>query len=251
LDLIVGGTEAVPNSWPWQVVWCRKGAGTTCSLSCGGSVVHNNWVITAGHCVYGNTNSPGNYAVKAGAHDQTCNNQNCATQVNVARIILHPQYNSNTLVNDIALIQLATPLTYGTTIQPVCLPAADSSVVMEPNRAWTTGWGTTSSGGSVATRLRQVNVPFVNQTRCNTAYAQYGGVVQSVMTCAGAGGIDACQGDSGGPLVRQGANNDWYLYGITSWGVGCADARYPGVYARTSAFCTWIAQNTNNDVQCQ
>jgi len=254
LDLIVGGTEARANSWPWQIVWCQK-SGTTCRLSCGGSVVGNNWVITAGHCVYGNTNQPTRFAIKAGAHDQTCNNANCATQVDVSQIILHPGYNPNTLVNDIALIRLATPLTYGTTIQPVCLPADDSSVTIEPNSAWTTGWGTTSSGGSVATLLRQVKVPFVNQDTCNANYVQYGGVAQDVMTCAGAGGIDACQGDSGGPLVAQKSNDDpnsdWYMYGITSWGYQCAVPGYPGVYARTSAFCSWISQNTNNEVNCQ
>jgi len=249
-DFIVGGTEARANSWPWQIVWCRK-SGTTCSLSCGGSVVHNNWVITAGHCVFGNTGTPQNFAIKAGVHDQTCNNANCATQVNVQSIHLHPQYNSNTLVNDIALIRLATPLTYGTTIQPVCLPNADASVTVSPNRAWTTGWGTTrvGGGGAVATRLNQVHVPFVNHTVCNSNYNNQ--VTQSVMTCAGAAGIDSCQGDSGGPLVRQGTGNNWYLYGITSWGQGCANAGYPGVYARTSAFCAWISQTTGGDVTCR
>jgi secreted trypsin-like serine protease len=249
-DFIVGGTEAVANSWPWQVVWCRK-SGTTCSLSCGGSVVGNNWVITAGHCVYGNTNSPGNFAIKAGVHDQTCNNANCATQVNVANIYLHPQYNQNTLVYDVALIRLATPLTYGTTIQPVCLPNADASVIIEPNYSWTTGWGTTrvGGGGAVATRLNQVRVPFVNHTRCNANYNNQ--VTQSVMVCAGASGIDACQGDSGGPLVVQTTNNNWYMYGITSWGQGCANVNYPGVYSRTTAFCSWIAATTGNEVQCR
>jgi len=213
--------------------------------------VNNNWVITAGHCVYGNTNTPQNFGVKAGVHDQTCNTANCATQVNVAQIYLHPGYNPNTLVNDIALIRLSTPLTYGTTIQPVCLPNADASVTVSPNRAWTTGWGTTRAGGggAVATLLRQVSVPFVNHTVCNNNYG--GQVTQSVMTCAGATGIDSCQGDSGGPLVRQSTGNNWYQYGITSWGQGCANAGYPGVYARMSAFCAWIATTTGNAVQCR
>jgi len=248
-DFIVGGTEAVPNSWPWQVVWCRK-QGNACSLSCGGSIVHRNWVLTAGHCVSGSTGAPQNFGVKCGAHDQTCNNPSCMTQVDVAQIFLHPGYNGNTLVNDVALIRLATPLDWGTTIQPVCLPSADASVIREPNRAWTTGWGTLSSGGQVAQRLRQVNVPFVNHTRCDTAYVQYGGVDQLTMTCAGAVGIDACQGDSGGPLVAQTPDGTWFHYGSTSWGVGCADARYPGVYARASAFCQWFSDVSGGEVQC-
>jgi len=249
VEELVGGSVAVPYSWPWQVVWCQKSSsGGGCSLMCGGSVIDNNWVVTAGHCVYGNTGRPGNFAVKVGVFDESSSTETGESVINVKSIHLHPQYRPNPVPsNDIALIELATPITYSDHIQPVCLAASDANVAEQPNSGWTTGWGTTSAGGQISRQLRQVQVPFVNATTCTRDYP--GDINQAVMLCAGVQGRDSCQGDSGGPLVVQ-KSNRWYLVGLTSWGEGCAARNKPGVYGRVSAFCSFVAQTTGNTVQC-
>jgi transmembrane serine protease 2 len=237
---IVGGAVATAYSWPWQVVWCYM-SGSTCSLMCGGSVIGTNWVMTAGHCVEGYTNQPSTFRVKSGVFTQTSSNEVGEMVSRVKRIVLHPQYSDkNNPINDIALIELQDPVTFSNHIQPVCLPSSDT-VAVEPNLAWATGWGTTSSGGSVSSTLRQVQVPFVSQTTCSRAYSNS---ITSVMVCAGKQGKDSCQGDSGGPLVVKNKNGYWFQYGITSWGYGCAAAGYPGVYGRTSSFCSFIQSTT-------
>jgi len=247
---VVGGTNAVPYSWPWQIVWCEKGWFGGCSLECGGSVVDNNWVITAGHCVEGSTNSPNNFKVKAGVFKEGSDNEAGEVEVEVKAIHLHPKFSDHEVpLWDIALIELKSPITFSNHIQPVCLPTADDTVAVEPNSAWVTGWGTTSEGGSISETLRQVKVPFVSMTTCKKDYPN--DVDDQVMICAGRQGIDTCQGDSGGPLVVQNAKNAWYMYGLTSWGYGCAENGHPGVYSRVTAYCDWIAQTTNNVVKCQ
>jgi len=238
---IVGGGVAVPGSWPWQIILKRNG-----NFLCGGSIIAPGWVLTAGHCVSGQQNNAHQFTVGAGIHNYNCANATCMTQVNVQRIILHNQYNGNTVDYDHALLHLSTDLNYGNMIQPICLPNSDAGVIVATNTAWTTGWGTTASNGNTSPTLRQVQVPFVTTATCNQQYGA--GSITARMLCAGRAGKDACQGDSGGPFVRQGTNGRWYLYGVTSWGNGCALANYAGVYARVTQFCTWI--QTNSNVAC-
>ena len=72
------------------------------------------------------------------------------------------------------------------------------------------------------------------------------------MLCASvpAGGKDACQGDSGGPLVTPGPSLSWDLAGVVSWGRRCAEARYPGVYARVTSQLAWITATTAGATTC-
>ena len=95
-----------------------------------------------------------------------------------------------------------------------------------------TGWGATEAGPPPID-LQEVQVPLVSEANCNDANS-YNGDVTDTMLCAGIdeGGKDTCQGDSGGPLTRGPGNT--VLTGITSWGIGCADANFFGVYTRVS-----------------
>ena len=101
-----------------------------------------------------------------------------------------------------------------------------------------TGWGTTSEGGSLGRVLQKVDVPVVSDDDCRGSYG-VNDILDS-MICAGLpqGGKDSCQGDSGGPFM---CGNQ--LSGVVSWGYGCAEAGYPGVYTQTSYFIDWINNN--------
>lgn len=82
--------------------------------------------------------------------------------------------------------------------------------------------------GNVSSKLMHVNVNYVKQADCNSAYS---GDIQDNMICAADDNQDSCQGDSGGPLYDSDSNA---LVGVVSWGIGCALPQYPGVYARVS-----------------
>ncbi|XP_010767091.1 trypsin-2-like, partial [Notothenia coriiceps] len=82
--------------------------------------------------------------------------------------------------------------------------------------------------------LQCVEVPILSHKDCDGSYP---GLITDHMVCAGylEGGKDACQGDSGGPLVCNGE-----LQGVVSWGQGCAQPNYPGVYTKVCSLMPWI-----------
>uniref|UniRef100_A0A0N5CBQ6 Peptidase S1 domain-containing protein n=1 Tax=Strongyloides papillosus TaxID=174720 RepID=A0A0N5CBQ6_STREA len=246
---IVGGSDAVPYSWPWQVVWCVAGWFQWCTLDCGGSIIAPGWVMTAGHCVYGDENHPSSFRVKTGVYDESKMNESGETLHKVKKIHLHPNYQPHPDPTwDIALIELEDEITFNDHVQPICLPKTDTDVVVEPHSAWATGWGTTTEEGSISRKLKQVNVPFVNENTCDSEYPYE--LKPDLMICAGKEGVDTCQGDSGGPLVVQSKNGTWFQYGITSFGTGCAEYKHPGIYARVTTFCGFIETTTNGTVTC-
>jgi trypsin len=90
--------------------------------------------------------------------------------------------------------------------------------------------------GAASDVLRKVDVPIVSQYICDNNYSGYGGIYPKQI-CAGKGGAGSCQGDIGGPLHMDGE-----LFGIVSWGLGCAIGGYPDVYTEVSAYSDWISQ---------
>jgi trypsin len=108
-----------------------------------------------------------------------------------------------------------------------------------------TGWGRLTFGGNLPDELQMVNVNYIDTETCTTSPFNYtkNRITMSMM-CAGAlvgGGRDSCQGDSGGPLIAQGTNKRTHLLvGVVSWGEGCADPKYPGIYGRVSYVLDWI-----------
>uniref|UniRef100_A0AC34Q429 Peptidase S1 domain-containing protein n=1 Tax=Panagrolaimus sp. JU765 TaxID=591449 RepID=A0AC34Q429_9BILA len=246
---IVGGTEAIPYSWPWQAEICRDNGSGSCNFICGGSVIAKKWIMSAAHCVNGYTDQPGKFGIRVGIFDYRDNTEPGAMFFNVTEIHMHPKFGSpQHHSHDISLLKLAGKITFNNHIQPVCIPKSVANIVHTGKSAWVTGWGATFEGGPAIGKLRQVLVPFLDQSECKKIY---GTSIDQTQECAGGQGVDACQGDSGGPLVTQ--HNDtglWFQAGIVSWGQGCGKKGYTGVYARPSSMCNFIMSTTGINL-CQ
>ncbi|MEW2619340.1 serine protease [Streptomyces sp. NPDC048106] len=226
---VVGGTATTTAAYPF-IMQITDASG---SQFCGGSLVAPDKVVTAAHCMAGETT--GSVRVVGG---RTKLNGTDGTVSRVSRIWVNPGFSDATNGDDVAVLTLSTAMPY----KPVSyVSSSQTGVYAAGTTARILGWGTTSENGSSADQLRTATVPVVSDAGCRSSYGS--DYVQSDMVCAGlsSGGVDTCQGDSGGPLLIGGV-----LAGITSWGEGCAEAGYPGVYTRLTTFADQVTAQVNS-----
>lgn len=232
---IIGGADVSLADNPWQVALVVSEISDNFQAQfCGGSYLGGRWVLTAAHCT---DKDPTLFRVFRGSATLDASGR----RVQVVRKLVHPGYNSSTLDNDIALLELAQSLPDRPT--SVARPV-DFQRLTSGSDISVTGWGVVDDAGTASRTLKGVAVPMQTMSTCNAADA-YAGRVTARMFCAGrtAGGQDSCQGDSGGPATAV-VDGSRRLVGVVSWGDGCAEPKRYGVYTRVSAFSDWIAANT-------
>ncbi|XP_036359157.1 atrial natriuretic peptide-converting enzyme-like isoform X2 [Octopus sinensis] len=218
--------------YPWQVaVEHITGAYSDFYYSteyfCGGTILHNDWIISAAHCFVGKKKE--SLIIKVGDHNKKIWDTYEQT-FKVAELIIHAKYDDNSYDYDIALIKIepnkkGNGIVFNDYVQPACLPDKNTTY-FESERCHISGWGNT--GKAYPSILKAATVPLIEAHLCK---AMYKNSITPRMICAGyvEGGLNSCQGDDGGPLV---CNKDgvYTLTGVTSWGNGCGHPRNPGVY---------------------
>ncbi|XP_034447095.1 trypsin-3 [Hippoglossus hippoglossus] len=226
-ERIVGGYAPVPHSIKY-IVSIQT---TDNQHICGGSLINKYWVITAAHCNIG----VDNMMIVAGDYSLSIY-EGTEQQILPQLLVPHPGHNILDNNNDIMLVKLMAPVYLNSYVSIALLPRQDASIA-EGRMCRVSGWGYTSpSGGQIPSTLRTVKIPVISTEKCNSTES-FSGTITENMLCAGysTGGKDACKGDSGGPLVCEGR-----LYGVVSWGRGCAEAMFPGVYTAVSKYRRWI-----------
>lgn len=235
---IVGGSASLPGEWPWQVTLHTMSP--TQTHLCGGSIIGNQWILTAAHCFYG-IESPKILRVYGGILNQSEIKEDTAF-FGVQEIIIHDQYKTAESGYDIALLKLETTMNYTDSQRPICLPSKGDRNVIYTD-CWVTGWGYRKLRDKIQNTLQKAKIPLLSNEECQKRYQRH--EITSGMICAGykEGGKDACKGDSGGPLSCK-HNEVWHLVGITSWGQGCAQRERPGIYTNVVKYLDWILEKT-------
>merc|ERR1719260_406717 len=235
---IVGGVEATEHAWPWQVALFIDDA-----WFCGGSIISENYVLTDAHCADGASY----FDIMAGAHNVRESSEPNRVEVTSYNGWTHPNWNSNDLSGDLAMIELPSPLPMNDYISTSCLPAAGETPSVG-SLVTVTGWGKPSdSAGGISPVLREVrDLPVISNSDCNDVYGIVGPGVVCVDTTGGRG---SCNGDSGGPLVQKAgakaAGDQWTQVGIVSFGAsaGC-EVGMPAGFTRTEYYLDWIKSET-------
>ncbi|CAD7083360.1 unnamed protein product [Hermetia illucens] len=248
---VVGGNEAQRGAYPWIAAlgYETQGYGGVPRFLCSGSLITQRHVLTSAHCVTAEL-----YSVRLGAHNINANNQQGVSDVAIQTKILHPNFDSRTITNDLALLKLVQDVPITSTIRPICLPVSEPLRSMDYTsyNPFIAGWGAVTFQGPTSAVLRDAQIPIINTRTCEANYRTRFPTVSlgNDIICAGDGVRDACQGDSGGPLMLPELSPDrtrynFYLIGVVSYGYECARATFPGVYMRVSPFIPWIESQLN------
>ncbi|XP_076831534.1 plasminogen activator, urokinase a [Brachyhypopomus gauderio] len=241
---IVGGLRSTVEAQPW-VASIFKGQG----FLCGGTLIAPCWVLTAAHCFpEGAQTSIHRYFVYLGKNAVNETNLSKEQTFKLAKLVIHEDFTGIDYNNDIALLQIVDSsgkcARRTNSVRTACLPPADQ---MLPPGSFCNiaGYGREESNSVFYSRfLKEAQVNLISQSFCQSKDI-YGSEVTNNMFCAASSDWtqDACKGDSGGPLVCE-VDGRMFLFGVISWGRGCAGQFNPGVYTKVTNYNQWIAEHT-------
>ncbi|KAM9835984.1 uncharacterized protein ACBR49_019658 [Aulostomus maculatus] len=236
---LVGSNHCPRGECPWQVLVQLNG-----HSHCGAVLIRPDWVVTAAHCIHGN--SPINLTVVAGEHNLDIDDST-EQRIPVSLAISHEDYVPATGDSDVALLRLSRGVTLNHYAIPVCLPTKGfTERELLPLRYHTvSGWGKRTGGGNTDSSrapaspiLRRMSVPIIANSQCSQR-AQFNFTTN--MLCAGylEGQQESCRGDDGSPLVTL-YGSTHFLVGVVGWGRGCSLPGYYGVFTNMGKFVDWV-----------
>jgi secreted trypsin-like serine protease len=222
---IVYGKPVAQGEAPYQIGLIRSG-----SFICGGSIINQNTILTAAHCVYNYESRPDMFKIRYGTLDRTDSSKDAA----VRSIVRHERYSSSKIDYDVAVIILQNPITPSDNAQPVTMDTTDPTTT---DNLLLTGWGRNENSALPGMLQKADSLKFITQATCQSKWGSVNAITPR-MLCVESTSQSACNGDSGGPLVSMSTKK---LVGVVSWGAsGCRVGSYPNVFGRIVDLKPWI-----------
>ncbi|XP_039266828.2 uncharacterized protein LOC120342178 [Styela clava] len=259
---IVGGSEAMPHSWPWIVsinklkskydTLTSKMQYTYNYWACGGTIVAPSWIVTAAHCFADGDEKKytTKYKIVTGLHDQNLLSSLQGNVYEIRRIIYHPKYDDAKNKYDIAILQSHIPIKFNRKILPACLPNPDV-IPINGKVCVLAGWGYTSAKGDTDRNiLKQATQVVEDPDKCQNVYKglHYNPNNNFCVKRSTTDIVDMqCRGDSGGPLVCL-ENRKWILYGVANWGPRDCEKKGEGGYSLVPSMMEWICCYITADI---
>ncbi|XP_050073051.1 brachyurin-like [Anopheles maculipalpis] len=242
---ITNGLEARPGQFPYQALVMSEFGMLT--VLCGGSVLTQNFILTAAHCVmFDQVNRATGGMAIFGAHNRLLvESTQQRIRFSTSGIIVHPSYTVSNYRFDVAVVRLNSALQFTPFVQPVRLPGRFDARQFEGQIGTISGFGQTSDTSSAFATILQYTVnTIMSNSACISRWGSL--LIEAQNVClSGDGGRSACTGDSGGPLTVQESGVTLQI-GVTSFGSGDGCTRgVPTVYARITFFLDWIRANSD------
>ncbi|XP_052791328.1 plasma kallikrein-like isoform X1 [Mya arenaria] len=236
---IVGGTESPAGVWPWMILLEDNNGNFVGSAA----IIHPRVLVSSAQ-LFDAFSSSASHLSDWKMYDSSYRaipvgrRQTSTVPFHPQKIIVHPQYNTSNLQNDIVLIITESALAYNAATRPVCLPDSGHRYAIG-DVCYLAGWGDTATNGD-SSILRHITLPILPDSVCMNHWTD---VLPETEICAGYenGQKDFCANDIGGPLVCKGSSNGkWYMQGIASSGGNCAKADEPGLFEDVLIYADWI-----------
>lgn len=236
---IIGGELAAEGEFPSAVIIkYNYSPNVNQTYICGGSLIAEEWVLTAAHCVY--TTNAQSIEVIVGTNRTTGNSSNTGRQVlKVQEVIKHPNFVYSTLIHDIALLKIDEAALIPGVVEPVIIGFDAPS---ENDVVQLIGWGAFEFPQSdISTRLKKTTHRYISKSACE----QLGGDLVGKQVCS----LDdnaqdsACYGDSGGPLFNQRLEQIALI--IDGVAVNC-NPEMPNIHTYIPPYIPWISAETSS-----
>lgn len=245
---IIGGFDANINEYPWQAALVFRSSKTgKYKFFCGASLISDRHVLTAGHCLFGSF-SKGiyNLTVSLGDHDLTTKNDTENVKRKIKRVFWHLNYSPKSNINDIAILELDSPVDFSYSISAVNLPLDSDDKFIKVN-ATVTGWGRyeAKSRKKTSPTLKKFTGPLYNSTKCAEKWKKFPTVEAYAdrHLCLNVTYGTPCHGDSGGPLVVC-SGPQCTQVGVVSFGFPlCTNVGLPAVFTRVTYYRPWLNVN--------